>query len=25
VLAAIVGPLAVTIHDRRASQERVDW
>lgn len=24
-LAAIVGPLAVAIHDRRADQERVDW
>jgi rod shape-determining protein MreD len=25
VLAAIVGPLAVSIHDRRAEVERVDW
>lgn len=25
VLAAVVGPLAVTIHDRRADVERVDW
>jgi rod shape-determining protein MreD len=25
VLAAIVGPLAVSIHDRRADVERVDW
>lgn len=25
VLAAIVGPLAVSIHDRRVDQERVDW
>lgn len=25
VIAALVGPLAVTIHDRRAEIERVDW
>jgi rod shape-determining protein MreD len=25
VLAAIIGPLAVSIHDRRALRERVDW
>jgi rod shape-determining protein MreD len=25
VLAVIVGPLAVTIHDRRMDDERVDW
>ena len=25
VLAALIGPLAVTIHDRRAELERVDW
>jgi len=25
VLAALVGPLAVVIHDRRADVERVDW
>jgi rod shape-determining protein MreD len=25
VLAALIGPLAVTIHDRRAEVERVDW
>ncbi len=25
VLAALVGPLAVSIHDRRADVERVDW
>jgi hypothetical protein len=25
VLAALIGPLAVTIHDRRADVERVDW
>jgi rod shape-determining protein MreD len=24
-LAALVGPLAVTIHDRRLDEERVDW
>lgn len=25
VLAAIIGPLAIAIHDRRMQQERVDW
>ncbi len=25
VLAAIIGPLAISIHDRRAELERVDW
>ena len=25
VLAALIGPLSVTIHDRRAEVERVDW
>ena len=25
VLAALIGPIAVTIHDRRADVERVDW
>lgn len=25
VIAVFVGPLAIAIHDRRASQERVDW
>lgn len=25
VLAALIGPLSVTIHDRRADVERVDW
>jgi rod shape-determining protein MreD len=25
VLAAILGPLAVAVHDRRLDQERVDW
>ena len=25
VLAAIIGPLAIAIHDRHATQERVDW
>ena len=25
VLAAIIGPLAISIHDRRAQRERVDW
>jgi len=25
VLAAIIGPLTIAIHDRRAEQERVDW
>ena len=25
VLAAIVGPLAIAVHDRRMEQERVDW
>jgi rod shape-determining protein MreD len=25
VLAALVGPLAVAVHDRRVEQERVDW
>lgn len=25
VIAALIGPLAVTIHDRRADIERVDW
>jgi rod shape-determining protein MreD len=25
VLAALIGPLAISIHDRRADQERVDW
>jgi rod shape-determining protein MreD len=25
VIAAIVGPLAIAIHDRRLEQERVDW
>jgi hypothetical protein len=24
-LAALVGPLAIAIHDRRMEQERVDW
>jgi len=25
VLAALIGPLAISIHDRRLDQERVDW
>jgi rod shape-determining protein MreD len=25
VLAALVGPLAISIHDRHAAEERVDW
>jgi rod shape-determining protein MreD len=25
VVAAVIGPLAVSIHDRRTEQERVDW
>ncbi len=25
VLAALIGPLAISIHDRRASVDRVDW
>lgn len=25
VLAALIGPLAVSIHDRRADAERIDW
>jgi hypothetical protein len=25
VLALLIGPLAVSIHDHRAMQERVDW
>ena len=25
VLAALVGPLAIAVHDRRIEQERVDW
>jgi hypothetical protein len=25
VLAALVGPLSIVIHDRRAVEERVDW
>jgi rod shape-determining protein MreD len=25
VLAAIIGPLAISIHDRRTAEERVDW
>jgi hypothetical protein len=25
VLAALIGPLAITFHDRRAEVERVDW
>lgn len=25
VLAALIGPIAVAIHDRRADEERVDW
>jgi rod shape-determining protein MreD len=25
VLAALIGPLAVAVHDRRMEQERVDW
>jgi rod shape-determining protein MreD len=25
VLAAIIGPLAVSIHDRRLDQDRIDW
>jgi rod shape-determining protein MreD len=25
VLAALIGPLAITVHDRRADVERVDW
>ena len=25
ILAALIGPLAVSIHDRRAETERVDW
>ena len=24
-LAALIGPLAISIHDRRLDQERVDW
>jgi hypothetical protein len=25
ILGAAIGPLVVTIHDRRAAEERVDW
>jgi rod shape-determining protein MreD len=25
VLAALIGPLAIVMHDRRATEERVDW
>jgi rod shape-determining protein MreD len=25
LLAALIGPLAISIHDRRAEEERVDW
>jgi hypothetical protein len=25
VLAALIGPLTVAVHDRRMEQERVDW
>jgi rod shape-determining protein MreD len=25
ILAALIGPLAISIHDRRIDQERVDW
>ena len=25
ILAALIGPLAISIHDRRAEIERVDW
>jgi rod shape-determining protein MreD len=25
ILAAIVGPLTIAVHDRRAAEERVDW
>ena len=25
VVAALIGPLAVALHDRRADQERIDW
>ena len=25
ILAALIGPLVVSIHDRRADAERVDW
>ena len=25
VLAALIGPLAISIHDRRVQTERVDW
>ena len=25
ILAAIIGPLAISVHDRRAQRERVDW
>jgi hypothetical protein len=25
VLAALIGPLAISIHDRRADAERMDW
>jgi hypothetical protein len=25
VLAALVGPLTIAVHDRRMEQERVDW
>jgi hypothetical protein len=25
VLAALVGPLTIAVHDRRIEQERVDW
>ena len=25
VLAAIIGPLTIAVHDRRIEQERVDW
>ena len=25
VLAGLIGPLAVAIHDRRADEDRVDW
>jgi len=25
ILAALIGPLAISIHDRRAEVERMDW
>ena len=25
ILAAVIGPLAISIHDRRAEAERMDW